>query len=96
MFAMFAEATLRVERFAVPATLSDEATFNVVKLEVPETLRLVRTPTDVTLGCEGLVTTPATLAAATFPTRFEELRFERPEALPVYRRAVTVTRFDPS
>jgi len=36
------------------------------------------------------------LAFATFPTKFEEFRFERPDAFPEYKRAVTVTRFDPS
>ena len=33
------------------------------------------------------MTLEATLAAATFPTKFEELRFERPEAFPVKRLA---------
>jgi len=60
----------------------------------PWTFKPVRVPTDVIFVCTGLVTTPATLAAATFPIKFEELRFERPEPLPVYRLARTVERFE--
>jgi hypothetical protein len=33
------------------------------------------------LGCAGFVTLEATLAAATFPIKFEEFRFEIPEPL---------------
>ena len=51
------------------------------RFDKPETFRVVRTPTDVMLSWAGLVTTPATLAAATFPIKFEELRFEIPEPL---------------
>jgi hypothetical protein len=36
------------------------------------------------------------LAFATFPTKFEALRLLRPEAFPVYKRAATVTKLDPS
>jgi hypothetical protein len=50
-------------------------------------VRPVKVPTEVTLGWEGLLTTPATLAAATLPTRLEEFRFDKPEAFPVYRSA---------
>jgi hypothetical protein len=46
------------------------------------------------LGWAGFVTHAATLAAATFPTKFEELRFERPEPLPMYRLAKTEFRFE--
>jgi hypothetical protein len=53
------------------------------RFEIPETFRLVKIPTDVMLGWAGFVTLRATLAAATFPTKFEELRFERPEPLPM-------------
>jgi hypothetical protein len=45
--------------------------------------RPVRVPTCVMLGWKGWETTRATLALATLPTKFEELMFERPEALPV-------------
>jgi hypothetical protein len=46
-----------------------------------ETVKLVKVPTEVMLGWSGFVTLVATLAAATFPTRFEELMFEIPEPL---------------
>ena len=46
-----------------------------------ETVKLVKVPTEVMLGWAGFVTLVATLAAATFPTRFEELMFEIPEPL---------------
>ena len=49
--------------------------------KIPETVRLVKVPTDVMLGWAGWETTRATLAIATLPTRFEEFRFERPDAL---------------
>ena len=32
------------------------------------------------------------MALATFPTKFEEFKFERPEALPTYRSPITVER----
>ena len=44
-------------------------------------------PTEVTLGWAGWETTRATFAEATLPTRFEEFRFERPDAFPEYRAA---------
>ena len=53
------------------------------KFEIPETFREVRIPTEVTLGWEGWETTRATLAWATFPTKFEEFRLLRPDALPM-------------
>ena len=53
------------------------------RFEIPETFRVVNVPTDVILGWAGLVTLEATLAASTFPTKFEELRFERPEPFPM-------------
>lgn len=62
-----------------------ETTLRVKRFEVPETLSPVRTPTDVILGWAGFVTLEATLAAATLPTRFEEFRFESPEAFPMSR-----------
>ena len=60
----------------------------------PLTVKPVRVPTDVMLGWEGFVTLEATLAAATFPTKFEELRLLRPEPLPMYRLDRTVERFE--
>ena len=60
----------------------------------PFTVKPVRVPTEVMLGWEGFVTLEATLAAATFPTKFEELRLLRPDALPMYRLARTVERFE--
>ena len=64
------------------------------RFEIPETFRPVRIPTEVMLGWAGAVTLEATLAASTFPTKFEELRFERPEPLPMYRLAKTEFRFE--
>jgi hypothetical protein len=77
MFATLIDAVLIEERFANPETL------RVEMFEIPKTLSDVKTPTDVMLGCAPAVTTRAALALATLPTRFEELMFERPEALPV-------------
>ena len=54
-------------------------------LKLLATTRLLKSPTLVILGWAGFVTLEATLAAATLPTRFEELRFERPEAFPIIR-----------
>jgi hypothetical protein len=48
----------------------------------PEIVREFRTPKLVIFPWAGSVTLVATLAAATLPTRFDELRFERPEAFP--------------
>ena len=53
--------------------------------KTPETVRAVRTPTDVMLVWEGFVTLAATLADATLPTRLEEFRFEIPEPFPVIK-----------
>jgi hypothetical protein len=36
----------------------------------------------------------ATLADATFPIKFDAFRFERPEAFPMYRLALTEFRFE--
>jgi hypothetical protein len=60
----------------------------------PWTVRPVKVPTEVMLGWEGLVTTPATLAVATFPAKLLELRFEIPEPSPMYSEARTVERFE--
>jgi hypothetical protein len=48
--------------------------------KTPVTVNDVNCPTDVMLGWAGWDTTRATLADATLPTRFEEFRFERPDA----------------
>ena len=61
--------------------------------ELPATFRVVMMPTDVILGWAGCETTRATLAWATFPTRFAEFRFEAPEALLTIRRPWTVIEF---
>ena len=45
----------------------------------PETVSPVSVPTDVILGWDAWDTTRATLAFATFPTRFEEFMFEIPD-----------------
>ena len=55
-----------------------------------ETAKLVKVPTEMMLGWEGSVTLVATLAAATFPTRFEEFRFEIAEPLEATRRPLIV------
>ena len=99
----FSETTLRVERFELPVIFREdpktETVLRVVMLVVerfedPETFSPVRIPTDVMFGWAGWETTRATLAFATFPTKLEEFRFERPEAFPMYSRAVTVERFE--
>ena len=86
IFACAAAVTL----WAVPTVL----TLAPLMFEIPEpfeatsnplTVKPDRVPTDVMLGCAAAVTLEATLAAATFPTKFEELMFERPEAFPVKR-----------
>ena len=84
--ATFAFATLptRFEalRFEIPEPLDTTRR--------PETVRPVRVPTLVMFGWDAWETTSATFAFATFPTRFEELRFERPEAFPRYRLDVKI------
>ena len=64
-------------RFEIPEPF--EATSN------PLTVKPVRVPTEVMLSCAGFVTLEATLAAATFPTKFEELMLDKPDAFPVKR-----------
>ena len=59
-------------------------------VKIPETVRPVRVPTLVMFGWDAWETTSATFAFATLPTRFEELRFERPEAFPRYRLDVKI------
>ena len=88
--AILAAATLptRFEEFRFEIAEPFEATIN------PFTVNPVRVPTDVMLGWAGFVTLEATLAASTFPIKFAELRFERPEPLPMYRLAKTEFRFE--
>ena len=73
--ATLAAATLpnRLEEFMFEIPEPLEAMSN------PLTVNPVRVPTDVILVCAGFVTLDATLAAATFPIRLEEFRFEIPE-----------------
>ena len=84
--ATLADATLPTRFEAL--TLVNPEPFPVMRLvtiefrfEIPEPFRLVKIPTEVMLGWEGLVTLEATLAAATLPTRLEEFRFEIAEPL---------------
>ena len=73
--------------------------FEEFRFEIPEPLeamsnplivRPVRVPTDVMLGWAGFVTLVATLAAATLPTRFEELTLDNPDALEAMSNPATV------
>ena len=84
--ATLAAATLptRLEEFMFEIAEPLEATSN------PFTVKPVRVPTDVMLGCEGFVTLEATLAAATFPTKLLEFRFEIPEPLEATSNPFTV------
>ena len=54
-------------------------------------MRPVRVPTLVMFGWDAWETTSATFAFATFPTRFEELRFARPEAFEAMSKPDTVS-----
>ena len=89
------EATLAAATFP---TRFEEFRFEIAEpLETtsnPATVRPVKVPTEVMLGWAGFVTLEATLAASTFPTKFEELRLLRPDALPMYRLAKTEFRFE--
>jgi hypothetical protein len=81
------EATLDAETFP---TRFEEFRFEIAEpfpeskfvCKIPETVRLVKVPTEVMLGWAGFVTLEATLDAETFPTRFEEFRFEIAEPFP--------------
>jgi hypothetical protein len=73
------------------------------RFEAPEALLAIRSPwivrvaptfpTLVILGWDPWLTTMATLACATFPTRLAEFRFEAPEALLAMRSPWTVIEF---
>ena len=80
------EATLAAATFP---TRFEEFRFEIAEpseaTKRPLIVRPVKVPTDVIFGWEGFVTLEATLAAETLPTRFEEFRFERPEAFPTRR-----------
>ena len=88
--ATLAAATLPTKllelRFEIPEPL--EATRN------PLTVRPVRVPTDVMLSCAAAVTLEATSAETTLPIMFEALKLYRPDALPMYRLAMTELRFE--
>ena len=57
-----------------------------------ETARLLSVPTLVIFGWAGWLTTSAKLDEATFPTRFDELMFESPEAFEAIKRPLIVKR----
>lgn len=54
-----------------------------VRLDIPVTLREVKVPTLVILGWAACVTTRAKLAAATFPTSDDDVKFVRKRPSPV-------------
>ena len=88
------ETTSATFAFATLPTRFEELRFEIPEpldtTRRPETVRPVRVPTLVILGWDAWETTSATFAFATFPTRFEELRFERPDAFPRYRPDVKI------
>ena len=77
------ETTRATLAFATFPTRFDEFRFEIPDpletMSKPWTFRPVRVPTEVILGWDAWDTTRATLALATFPTRFEEFRFEIPD-----------------
>ena len=80
-----AEAAFSVTMFAYPSIFAFPLKKILEVLKLLDTVKFVKSPTEVMLGWEGFVTLEATLAAATFPTRLDEFRFERPEAFPIIR-----------
>jgi hypothetical protein len=85
------EATLAAATFP---TRFEELMFEIAEpleaMSNPLIVRPVRVPTDVMLGWAGFVTLVATLAAATLPTRFEELTLDNPDALEAMSNPATV------
>ena len=81
-----------VTLWAVPTVLTTLAPFmfeipepfpeSKFACKIPETVKEDKVPTEVMLGWAGFVTLEATLDAETFPTRFEEFRFEIAEPFP--------------
>ena len=77
------EATFNVFRFEYPSTFAFPVKIMLDVLRELATAKLVKRPTEVMFGWSGFVTLAATLAAATLPTRFEELMLDNPDAFPV-------------
>ena len=69
---------------AAPDPMKDAA------VTLVKTSRELSVPTDVMLVWAGLVTLEATLAAATFPTRFDELTLDKPDASEAMSNPATV------
>ena len=65
--------------------IKDPGTTRLAVLDVPDTLRFVKIPTDVMFGCDACDTTSATFAFATFPVTLDPEMFASPEAFPVYK-----------
>ena len=80
LMATLADATLPTRLEELRFERPDALPVRRLACKTPETTRDVKTPTDVMFPWAGSVTLEATLALATLPTRFEEFRFERPEA----------------
>ena len=69
-----------LEMFGWAPVMRDPA--RAVRLDTPDTLRELRVPRLVMLGWPAPDTMRATLAAATFPTRLLEFKFEIAEPFP--------------
>jgi hypothetical protein len=79
------ERTFRIPMFADGVARDDV-------FEMPDTFRDVRVPTDVMFGWSAWETTRATVAFATFPTRFDEFRDEIDDPFPAMFVNVAVPR----
>jgi hypothetical protein len=91
------ELKFEIERmFRVPIFAVETIRFAV--FEVPDTFRDVSVPTLVIFGWDACETTRATVAFATLPTKFDELRDEIDDPFPAMFVKVAVPRtyrFDP-
>ena len=85
------EFKFEIERtFRVPMLATETSRLTV--FEVPDTFRDVKVPTDVMFGWAGCETTMATVAFATFPTRFDEFREKIEDPFPAMFVKVAVPR----